>query len=559
MTLWNFYTNYLSALDAEKEAIPFLRLFSAYANGAISPSIDIIFDLTVAAALYGIYVDVDTASPLIQIKKFLEKYNKMTKSFAHRHIYMPLAENMPSKKNLNEFISSITLSLEAASDYRPDLRSQLSWDLKEYFAKVLDMAQDILPEVAFSDFEAQAVTLNVITETIGVGGEAFSYDNVVVINPVNGLNQSFIQEHIYLTQISEDIFGFKHNSKAFIFFVPREITLCYSDCYNRYQKYYKDGVIISQADFPYLDHKTSIDNLDLNRASAVIATHRGINPADAEMRLRKWLTYIPTAAREPLILLIQAHETMAPDSLEAIIVAFDQSRGGKKNPFLIKRFRDYGGIHRILAIDAERARLLDEHGPDSIADAATEASLFLDVTVSGGQISDAINYYLSSSVAAIDKQYFGNTEEERLEIGKKLRALKSLKIFSVLWTRPSLIAIENAFRSHGVQVTVDLMTGVDVSEGALFSSTTSISSKHKLLLENFFADTALMDQLMNVVFSMNKHTRKYLKRKLLAHAQINLVTRYRSVTKKCLDFLTSDIKGYENSSIFERVREASEI
>lgn len=558
MTLWNFYSTYLSVLDAETEVIPFLRQFSIFANGAVTPSIEVVFDLTISAALYGIYVDADTVNPLITIKRFLEKYNRMNKTFSTRHIYMPSLENVPSKKNLDEFCNSIMLALNGAANYRLDLRSQLSLDLKEYFAVILNMAKDILPDITLMDFDAKIVALNVVTETISVGGESFTYENVVVINPVNGLNQSFIQEHIYLTQISEDIFGFKAGEKAFIFFVPREITLCYSDCQSRYNKYYKDGIVVQGQDFPYLDHKTGIENFDLNRASIVVSKHRNISVPDAELRLRQWLSHLPIAARHPLILLIQAHETMSLEAVAGISGQFDSLRTNK-NPFLIKRFRDFGGIHRILAVDAERARHLDEHGPDSLQENSIEASLFLDVTVSGGQISEAIDYYLSLKIDAIDKHYFGDDEKKRIAIGNKLRNLKKLNIFSVLYTQKSKTAIQESFKAYGLDVEISFIMGTDISENALFETTKNITSKNKLILQKFFADEPLMNQLMKVVFSMNKSTRKYLQSKIEKSGKINLVTRYHSVTKKCLDFLTCDIKGYENSSIFERVREKSEM
>jgi hypothetical protein len=557
-TLWDFYVACVSTLNAETEVVSFLRRVVVLSVGNKTSSNEVVFNLIVANALYGAGVDVELSGSLFyKIRKFLDQYNKITKSSSQRHLYK-VSTDIPVKKNLKMFAESIIRPIEAAFHYRPDLRFDLTADLRGYFESVLDMALDISSGVTLDDFNAFAVRLNVITETISVDGESYSFENIVVINPVNGISQSFLQEHIFLLQSSEDIFGFKEGSKAFLFFAPRELTLAFSDVHARQPVFFKDGNPNPTHDFPYQDFGNLIDGIDLNRASDVVAIHRNIPSQESDKILRDWLAYIPMAARKPLVLLIQAHEAMPDDRIRELCAEFDSAAKASRNPFLLKPFADFGGIHRVLAVSAERARKLDAYGPSSIRDGSTIASLFLDLTISGSQVASALEYYMSATVVEIDKKYFAQNEEVRVAIGNKLRSLSCLHLHTIFYTSGSIEKIKSTLAKYNISTRLDVH-GINISDNAYFESTRLISQNDKKEIMEFFSNKELIDQLANVVFNMDGKTRKGLRGKLANSGKINLVTRRNSMTKKCLDFLTADFKGIPRSSIFERIRESNEI
>lgn len=557
-TPWNFYTTCISTLNSETEVVPFLRRVVALSVGNKVTSNAVIFDLIVANSLYSGDGNFElSGNPFYKIRKFLDRYNRITKSSSQRHLYK-VAADVPSKKNLAIFSDSIIRPIETAFQYRPDLRFDLALDLRTYFESVLGMALDILEGVTLAQFNLLAVRLNIITETIAIDGDSFAFENVVVINPMTGINQSFLQEHIFLLQSSEDIYGFKEGSKAFLFFVPRELTLAFSDVLSRQTSFFKDGAASPAHHFPYQDFGNLIEGIDLNRASNVIATHRNIPLQESDKILRDWLAFIPVAARKPLVLLIQAHEAMPNDRVVEICAEFDLAIKESRNPFLLKPFADFGGIHRVLAVSAERARQLDAYGPYSIQDGAASASLFIDLTVSGGQVASALEYYMAASVTNLEKKYFAQNEEGRIAIGKKLKSLSSLHIYTIFYTSESVGKISATLAKYNISTRLEVH-GIDISDNAFFESTRLISQNDKKEIREFFENKELIDQLSKVVFDMDGKKRKALRLKLSSSARINMVTRRNSMTKKSIDFLTADFKGIPQSSIFERIRELNEI
>lgn len=557
-TLWDFYVTCVSTLNAETEVVSFLRKVAMLFVGNQLTSNEVVFDLVISNALYGTVDDIEISGNLFyKIRKFLDHYHKITKSSSQRHLYK-VSANLPLKNNLRMFAESIIHPIEAAFQYRPDLRFDLAVDLRAYFDRVLDMALDVSTGVTLDDFKAFEVKLNIVTETISIDGKSYSFDNVVVINPVSGISQSFLQEHLFLLQSSEDIFGFKESSKVFLFFAPREFTLSFSDVLARQKVFFKEGNADPTYDFPYQDFENLIDGIDLNRASDVVAKHQNISSQESDKRLRDWLANIPMAARKPLVLLIQAHEAMSDESIRKISDEFDSAIEQGRNPFLLKPFADFGGIHRVLAASEERARKLDDYGPSSIPNGSTVASLFLDLTISGSQVASALEYYMSETVDKIDEKYFAKDDVARVAIGNKLKNLSCLYIHAIFYTSKSIDNIKKIFKKYNVSVQFEVH-GVDISDNAFFESTKKISQSDKKDIMKFFSNNELINQLINVVFDMDKLTRKGLRRKLVNSGGINLVTRRKSMTKKCIDFLIADIKGIPQSSIFGRIREPNEI
>jgi hypothetical protein len=429
MTLSHFYSRYISNLDAIKEVPDFLRRLDVLSDATEGVCDEVIFDLTVANALYGLFDNSEAIRPFWRIKSFFEKYNKIHRSHLSKHIYMVANDALATKENLSKFFEVVLGTLDSSSAYRPELSFGLVGDIREYRSSIVEMIMDVSLDLGLVDFLHSSVTQSVITEKISVNGTPFSYENVFVVNPAGGLNQSFSADHVFLLQSSEDTFSYAFGENVFLFFMPKELTICFSNIVDR-QKHFFPAGDKSQPYFPYVKFDTGIDTLDITDATRVISVHRDIPIGEARQRIRSWLRFIPEKFRQPMVWLIEAHETMQPAEIRDFRNHFDRVRSKSQNAVIFKRFRDFGGVHRILADNPELARALDDCGPDSLPPSTSEVSIFADIGISGGQISSALDYYLSVDNIALDKMYFCNTDAARRKVGDTLRNLTSIKCVS---------------------------------------------------------------------------------------------------------------------------------
>jgi hypothetical protein len=558
MTLWFFYSRYIRNLDAQKEVPDFLRRLDVLFEGIEQDCDEVIFDLTVSSALYALYPPSEAIQPYSRVKNFFDKYNKIHRSYVSKHIFMVAAASTATKENLTTFFDGILAPLDAVNEYRLDLPFGLSRDIREYSSSIVEMIMEISPELVLSDFTKCSVTQSIVTEKISVNGNAYSYENVFVVNPASGLNQSFSSDHVFLLQSSEDTFHYLLEEKVFLFFMPKELTVFFTNILDR-QKYYFPPNGNAPPYYPYIKLDATIDKLDINDACTVISVHRGISTDDARQRIKSWLRYIPAKLRHPMILLIEAHETMHPAELEKFRDHFIDIRTKSKNPIIFKRFQDFGGVHRILAANAEIARSLDHCGPDSLPAEATEASIFADVGLSGGQITNALDYYLSVEEITLDKIYFCSSDAARRKVGYALRNLTSVKLCFVLFTEECVDKVKACFIRHGLSPSIEVSCGRNISTTAFLGSTQKLSVRAKFEVVSFLLNADIMDHLMKTVFSTNKATRRFQMGKLSVHESVNLVARYHSMPKKALDFLFADLLGLPGTALFERVREIGEI
>lgn len=233
-----------------------------------------------------------------------------------------------------------------------------------------------------------------------------------------------------------------------------------------------------------------------------------------------------------------------------------QSRG--KSPFVLKRFRDFGGIHRILADNPELARSIDSCGPNSINVEGKEASLFTDLSVSGDQIADALNYYLAEEDVEVNPIFFSSSNLQRKRIGSIFRNLRNINLCFVLYTNDCVQRIKKTLIEHGVTATVEVSLGKNISASALLGTTNRMSVKAKADVVEFLQNEDVMDHLVKCVFDMSKSVRQFQKQKIKAYPKINLVARYHSMPKKALNFLSADLRGLPDTALFERVRELNE-
>jgi len=557
MTLSHFYSRYLSNLDAIKEVPDFLRRLDVLFEATEPICDEVIFDLTVANALYGIFGNSEAIPPFWRVKHFFEKYNKIHRSHLSKHIYMVDDGVLATKENLAEFLEGIITSLDLASAYRPDLSFGLVGDIRHYRSSIVEMIMEVSLELGLSDFVHSSVMQSVITEKISVNGKSFSYENVFVVNPAGGLNQSFSADHVFLLQSSEDTFSYAVGEDVFLFFMPKELTISFSNIVDRQRHFFpaRDKV---RPYFPYIKFDSGIDKLDISGASYVISVHRDIPFGEARQRIESWLRYIPEKLRQPMVWLIEAHETMLPAEIRDFRDHFDAVRNKSKNAVIFKRFRDFGGVHRILADNPELARALDDCGPDSLPPATMEVSIFADVGLSGGQISNALDYYLSVDEIALDKMYFCNTEAARRKVGDALRKLNSIKLCFVLYTDMCVDKVRETLHRHGLSPSVEISCGRNISSTAFLGSTRKMSVRTKDEVVSVLLNSDVMDHLMKAVFATNAATRKFQRGKLSVYESVNLVSRFRSMPKKALDFLYSDLRGSPGSALFERVRELGE-
>lgn len=557
MNLSNFYSRHILILDPQQEVPDFLRTLDVLFEAIHLNCDEVSFDLMVASSLYALQRKSEAVTPFFRIKSFFEKYNKIHRSASSKHIYKVEQDSSLSKESLSKFFETILAPIESASNYRPDFPFRLASDIQEFSANVCEMIIEISKELSLSNFIHCTVTQSIVTEKISVNGVAYSYDNVFIVNPAIGINQSFSSEHVFLLQSSEDIFHFVNGENIYLFFTPKEFTIGYSDIVDRHRTYFTSKAS-GFVHYPYVEHDPNVEDLDINGAAAVISTHRDISKDEAHHRIRAWLKHIPETLRQPMIWLIEAHETMSPTEIQNFRNHFDATRAKLRHPVLFKRFRDFGGVHRILADNPELARALDDFGPNSIPSSATEISIFSDLGVSGSQFVSAFEYYLSVDEMPLNKMYFCDSDADRRRVGGIIRKLSTINLCFVLYTDECISKIKNCLSKHGLSPKLEVTCGRDISATALLGSSQKLSVKNKAAIVSILQNGDVMEHLMGSVFSTNGDTRKYQRAKLSTHETVNIVTRYRSMPKKALDFLFADLRGIPGSALFERVRELTE-
>jgi hypothetical protein len=558
MTLSYFYSRYITVLDAQRDVPHFMRRLDVLFEGCEHNCDEVVFDLSVSSALYATFDTSEAIPPFWRVKSFLERYNRFHRAYSSKHIYMVGKDEVPKKDNIATFLNGILGPLDASKGYRLDLPLGLAADIRSYGMNIAEMILEISPDLELSSFVCSAVSQSIVTEKISINGLSYSYDSVFVVNPAGGLNQSFSSDHVFLLQASEDTFSCIHGDAVFLFFMPKELTICFFDILDRYKYFYPVGNSTTP-NYPYLHSDATIDRLDINGAAAVIAVHRGISTDEASQRVKSWLRYIPGSVRQPILSLIEAHEVMFPDEILGFAEHFNNVRCRSRNAIVLKRFRDFGGVHRILADDAELARALDDCGPDSIPPSADEISVFADTGLSGGQIVSALDYYLETEKIDLNKVYFCNSDAARQKVGSALRSLKSLKLCFVLYTDDCINKIQECLVRHGLTPKLEVAFGRNISSSAFLGSSQRLSLKNKAEVQAFLLNLDVMDHLMKSVFMTNGATRRFQKEKLARLDTINLVSRFHSMPKKALDFLSADLRGRPDTALFQRVRELGEI
>jgi hypothetical protein len=129
----------------------------------------------------------------------------------------------------------------------------------------------------------------------------------------------------------------------------------------------------------------------------------------------------------------------------------------------------------------------------------------------------------------------------------------------VLYTDTCVDKVREALHRHGISPSIEVSCGKNISSTAFLGSTRKMSVRCRNEVVSFLLNSDVMDHLMKVVFATNGATRKFQRGKLSMYESVNLVSRYRSMPKKALDFLYSDLRGSPDSALFERVRELGEI
>ncbi|HEX8608383.1 MAG TPA: hypothetical protein VF679_07075, partial [Pedobacter sp.] len=275
MTLSHFYSRYISNLDALKEVPDFLRTLHVLFEVTEQICDEVTFDLTVASALYGVFGNSEAIPPFWRIKNFFEKYNKIHRSHIAKHIYMVEEGGLANKENLAKFLDGVINSLDLAGAYRPGLSLGLADDIRHYRSNIVEMITEISVDLGLSDFVQSSVTQSVITEKISVNGRSYAYENVFVVNPAGGINQSFSADHVFLLQSSEDTFSYVLEEIVFLFFAPKELTISFSNIVDRQLHFFPVGKKV-RPHFPYAVFDTTINKIDISGASTVISVHRDI-------------------------------------------------------------------------------------------------------------------------------------------------------------------------------------------------------------------------------------------------------------------------------------------
>ena len=557
MTVWRFYQTYLTKMSLEKEVQPFLTRLATLVRASDLTLNEPMLDLAAASAAYGLNNYTAASPPFSRIKHFLDFYNSIHSSSSGKHIYKTLRDDEFHKETLKQFIGSICAPLSNANEHRIDVRIGLFDDIRLYFDDLRDLINFVYADATIQNFRNCTASASILDEKIIIDGTAYERHEVKVVNMSTKIIEEFSDEHRFFLNVTQDVFCLKHNSDIVLFFVPRELSISFSDIQSRRKAFFPSNSQPASA-WCYVENSQPY-LCDLTKASLVVSANRCISHAEAEGRLRIWLSHIPLNLREMLVTIIESHVFMSKEELDMFRMAFDKRRANKGSVFILKRQRDNGGIHRILGASPEVGRVLDSYGPNSIPNDLEISALFAELAISGSQLVDGFEYYLKHDQPKLNPIYYGDTESERILVGARLRNLKQIDLHIIFYTQQAINKLKTLFQKYGLETKINIAFGRDISDSALLENSCAYSVNKKLDLIKFLSDIAINDQLTNTIFSMNKHGRKNLDNKIKSIGGINLVTRYKSMPKGALNYLSLDFPNLPDSSIFVRVRETNEI
>ncbi len=514
------------------------------------------YDITIAAALYLSLKGFEQHS---RIDKFVSQYHKFNHETEEQHIYgvkecIQLLDETPVQLLGTVDKSLKLIPTEAMQSLAFYLHNDIGY-YKNCLEKIVENYDANISILDLNKFKKAYHKILPLSETININGHDYKFENIKLINIINSEIQQFELCHTIIFNTSEHIYFFCENSTVFVIAIQKSISKIYISIKNRYEHLMSKGLDTQSYPEKTVDPEKITSLYNFHLAVKNIAIHRDISEDKATSILTKWLRFLPEKFHHPLTTLISAHEIMKENEINEFIkkVAFllkDES----SNPFLIKRIGDFNGTHRILNKDHNIGRNLENFSPLNISEGAIKATIIADCIITGSQIISALEFYVTGQKKKKNEKYFEYTLDEKELVIKRLKALKTIEICTVLYTEKALGNIEYKCREIlNTGIEINIICGRNISDNAFFGKTTRIGDDDKLAIRDILNNEDTIRTLSNrlVGNSIGKYSDDEINK-------LNLVARYQSLPKKCFNFLHAGLNFDPSCHPLIRVFEINE-
>ena len=518
-------------------------------------------DVLVASSLYECQSD---SEPKVKIDKFVSQYHKFHNNIANRYIYAIDEETLLSDENPDAMLRSVEYSLSRIRENSlPFLLFYLDKDVEEYRLKLEKIVGTInnLMDINLSDFKRININVSHVNNVVNINRADYRYENIVLLHTQSEQLQEFTIEYTNYIRSAEHVYGFAANDKYYLVAIFSAISKIYRSVEDRLNKVFHGQPTksyIAANDFS----STQIETLNhLSIAITNIAIHRDITSVEAEIKLRKWLGFLPVKYHQCMVTLLAAHVVINKEEITSFLNTVNSLLSNNdKNPFLIKCTEDMSGTHRLLIQDTTILRKIGFLHPSKIIEGSQTATIVVENIISGSQVLSAMKYYLGvddSSDKPKKSNYFTLNENDKTSLKNKLNNLTTLNICTVLYSHNGLEKIRSELKNvFDKDIAINIIHGRCMYDDAKFGTSSKIGELEKSRIRELLTNTSEMKQFG--AYFNRKQPQKVKVLKVDDVNNANLVARNQSLPKKSFLFLSTGLCADPDCHPLVRIPEAYE-
>ena len=555
------YDKYISKLPIEIDVYIFLKYLSRQFNDMHDANSRAIIDLSVASALYCCLEEKN--NPFDSYDKFSNFYIPNDSYEYELHVFSVNTSMQVSDDSPNDLICSILESIRLTkSEAFPFLMLNIEDGINEYIGtltKILSKEGSYCA-VDISTFKKCQIKLNQIRQTLEViNGRKYNYINVRIINHINGTIDTLSIDNTHYISTASHNYHSEHEGILYLIALPSSMSKAFEYIENKYKSLTPHNTM---SYLPYQVSSNDIINIDrFDNAVNVIHIHKSIQYDEAKDLLIRWLSVFPERFRDIFVLIIASHQSMSRAEVTDFCNCVHKLIKSDKNIMMIKKVEDYNGTIRCFHTNEELSRILSYLDPNFIDSTRDEnLTIAADVIISGSQICKAMTYYLTGN--GNDNCYFDLDDSQDVLVSSRLHKIKNISICCILYTEDAIAKISESLRSLMPKLcSVEVNQGRKINGNAFFETTLEIGNRDKSRILDILSD----EQQCRVIYSFLKHpsvgSKEFRNRYVLSVDKINninLVARFKSLPKKCFQFLYLGVKNNDDLHPMDRVLEPND-
>lgn len=559
------FDKYISKLPNEIDIETFLKYLSRQFN-ELNEMDDVnsiaIMDLSVASSLYCCLEERNES--FISYNKFVDYYIP-SDSYNHElHVFsvntsMQISDSSPDNL-VNSILRSIVLTKKEAF---PFLIINIEDGLNEYIrciSRIISKEENSCP-VDISSFKKCQVKLNQIRQSVHLGNSSkFLYGDVRIVNYITGTIDILSIDNTHYISTATHTYNSQYNGVLYLVAIPSSISKAFEYIEGKYNSLTPNN---STSYLPYQICSADIVSLDrFDNAVNVIHIHKSIQYNEARELLIRWLSIFPERFRGIFVLIIAAHQLMTPTEVESFCNSVLELIKSSQNVMMIKKTEDYNGTIRCFHTNDELSRILSYLDPSFVDNERSDSmTIVTDVIISGSQICKALKYYITGEGES--SAYFDLRDSDGLSTSDKLKKIKNISLSCILYTEDAISKIEETLNEliPGLG-SVDVSHGRKINGNAFFGTTVEIGNKDKEKILGILSD----EEQCKIIYSFLKlqpmSGKEFRNRYVMSNdkiSNINLVARYKSLPKKCFQFLYYGVKTNNDLHPMDRVLEQNDM